>query len=112
MEKNALNLTIEERNELVEELAERYYERFGERMTSQMLYRLTNVIMADELRMKSRDKGKTGIMSDYQLETRRTGRFARRETRTKEVPLKKAVTIASDGKNYALPKRSFTNPDY
>lgn len=103
IEELALEIPLSIRYRGIEIIADTYYNRFGKRLDTDFLYRLTNVALADELRSKV--KTDDGILSERQLKRRKEG-----EMGGVEVPLSKAVNIGIDGKDYAIPRRSFADP--
>lgn len=110
LEDKALDFSYEELDALISEISEEYYRKFNDLMTKEMCYRLSNVFLAEELR-KTHKSTDDVILSSTQLTRRREGIHARSEGRKREVSLRAATTVATDGINYALPKRSFYNPD-
>lgn len=110
LEEKALNYSHEELAQLISELAEEYYREFGDLMTKTMCYRLANVFLAQDLRSKTRGKS-TEFLSESQLTRRKEGLGTRAKHRGREVSLRAATTVATDGRNYALPTRSFYNPE-
>ncbi|GGP13534.1 hypothetical protein [Oceanobacillus neutriphilus] len=106
LEEAAQEYTVQERIEEVEKITEEYFAIFGMRMNGSLLYRLTNVILSDDLRSKHK-KG-IDFLSAYQLARRREGRHVRKSAyRAREVPLGLASTIATNGRNYRRPIRIY-----
>lgn len=98
----------------VERLTDEYIALTGRVPSNDLLERLTNVILHEELSDKRADKmtlEEYPIMSDSQYERRTTG--GQRATRKNgwtvmEVPLSQARNHAMDGKDYSLPIRRVT----
>lgn len=106
LEEEAPLRNVNERIKSVTDLVEAYYHRYELRMDNRMLYRLSNVLLDDDLR--STHKHDSDILSDHQLARRREGiRVRRSPHRGREVPLSHANSTGIDGVNYALPKRRY-----
>lgn len=106
LEDTAQERTVQERVEAVEKVTEDYFAIFGMRMDGSLLYRLTNVILSDDLRSKHK-KG-IDFLSAYQLARRREGRHVRKSAyRAREVPLSHASTLAINGRDYRRPIRIY-----
>lgn len=113
LEDKALDYSIQDRIRIIERLTESYYTKFGRRMDGDMLYRLSNVMLADDLRKvgrKSKDED-APYLSDHQLERRKIGKSVPKKSRGREVSLTNAQSIASNGRDYSLPIRRLTNPN-
>lgn len=115
LKKGAASLTREQRIERAQEITDAYVEQTGERPDPSALSRLADVILLEELSSKKSNKmsePEYPIMSDRQKESRSIGKRRRSKdgTNYREVPLTHASNVASDGKNYTLPIRSFKNP--
>lgn len=95
----------------VERLTDEYVESTGRTPSEELLTRMANVILHEELTDKRADKmtlEEYPIMSDSQYERRTTG--GQRPTRKdgnviREVPLSHAMNRGMDGKDYARPSR-------
>ncbi|MFD1453242.1 hypothetical protein [Oceanobacillus sojae] len=106
LEDTAQEYTVRERIVAVEEVTEEYFAIFGMRMNGSLLYRLTNVILSDDLRSKHK-KG-IDFLSHEQLLRRKEGIRVRKSlNRGREVPLSHASTIAINGRNYRRPIRIY-----
>lgn len=117
LRKEAPKLTREQRIERVQEITDAYVEQTGERPDPSALSRLADVILHEELTDRNPDKmtkNEYPFMSSRQECLRREGRRREKSKRTgtvtREVPLAHASNVASNGKNYTLPIRSFKNP--
>lgn len=108
LEELALEIPLTLRYRCIEKVTDMYFYRFNKRLDTDYLYRLTNVVLADELRSKV--KIDSGILSEAQLNRRKNGAHVRKELSAREVPLSKAVNIGIDGRDYAIPRRSFADP--
>lgn len=116
IEKQVNETSREERMTLVESVTDDYIEQTGEKPNGQALHRLADFILHEELSDMHADKmtrEEAPIMSEHQEGRRKEGkqRFRNKTgTVTKEVPLDHAGNVATDGRNYTLPARSFVNP--
>lgn len=114
LESNVYVTTRKVRIAEVERLTDEYIALTGRLPSNDLLERLTNVILHEELSDKRADKmtlEEYPIMSDSQYERRTTGgqRSKRKNGWTvMEVPLSQARNHAMDGKDYSLPIRRVT----
>lgn len=109
-------LTPGERIDVLNCLIDTYVERTGERPDGRMLYRLSNIVLIDQLSDKTGNKANNeyAFLSESQYYRRTRGIYARRNsegTRYLEVPLSHASRHDINGLNYSLPVRSFINND-
>lgn len=110
LEGSAKATSREERKQAVEGLTDAYIDQTGERPDGSILYRLTNVILHEELTDKSRTKL---IKSEHQQRALKGEKKRRNKTDgvvNREVVWEHASNVASDGIDYTLPIRSFKNP--
>lgn len=108
-------LTRKQRISLIEEVTDAYVNQVGEKPDGNVLYRMGNMILHEELTDIHPDKmtiNEYPIISQRQLERRRGKRERRKTSGTAiiEVPIKHASNVATDGKDYTLPIRNFRNP--
>ena len=109
-------LTREQRISLIGEVTDAYVNQVGERPDGNVLYRMGNMILHEELSDNRPNKAQDdySILSEGQLNARREGRERKRRKKTgvvyREVPMKHASNVATDGKDYTLPIRNFRNP--
>lgn len=106
----------EERMKAMDELIDDYVEQTGERPDGSTLERLANLVLHEELSDSHPDKmtrEETPILSDRMQAVRQEGRERKKNSAgvtTTEVPIEHGQNVATDGSNYTLPVRSFTNP--
>lgn len=107
----------EERMAIVDDLLDVYITQTGERPDGAILNRLANVVLREDLTDKSSAKTSNReypFLNEKQLGRRKDGIQRRRNAqgvKYREVPLEQAQNVATDGYDYTLPIRSFTNPD-
>lgn len=107
--------SIEERIAFVNEITERYFEENGEMPAHGVLERLGTLLMQEESSDNKSNKTRTEefpVLSDNQYRRRTEGRHKGRlstdgklQPLTREVPFTLASTVATDGRNYAIPTR-------
>jgi hypothetical protein len=100
----------------IDELVNSYIEKTGLRPSGEVLEKLTNAVLHEELTNKSSakvSKYEYPIMSDRQLARRRTGSERHRRKDgiiVREVPYEHASNVSVEGRDYTRPIRSFKNP--
>jgi hypothetical protein len=115
LEGAAGSTTREYRMFIIEKMTDAYIEQTGKVPSGNILERMTNVILHEELTDKRADKmtiEEYPIMSDHQYERRTTGRKRPKNTAgvtNMEVPLKHATYVATDGRDYFSSKRTYGN---
>ena len=114
LELMASSTSREKRMNEVERLTDEYIAHTGRVPDSDLLHRMTQVVLHEELTDKRADKmtlEEYPILSDSQYERRTSGmqRHTRKDGSViREVPITQARNIGTDGKDYSLPQRRFT----
>src|SRR5699024_9080083 len=113
MEDAARSTPRDVRIEGIEAVIDAYIEQTGYVPDNQSLYRMTNVILSDELTDKRSNKGDAfeyPFLSRNQLLRRKVGVHQGRNVDgsiNREVPLRHAANLGADGQDYSLPIRTY-----
>lgn len=115
LEEMAARTTRKRRMTEVERLTDEYIASTGRVPDNELLKRMTDVILHEELTDNDKDKMQKyeyPILSDSMYARRTEGRHGGTPRKDKlvfrEVPLTQARNIGTDGKDYSLPQRRFT----
>jgi len=117
LEKQAYDLTHEDRVYCVSALTEEYVLEHGEQPSPALLDRLSDVIMHDDLTDPRPNKSRLveyNVLSDNQYARRtagtRTGRSKKTGVSNREVSIDAAANVDANGMNRSPSKRRFDNP--
>lgn len=112
LEQKASEMSRADRIQAIEELTECYTIQMNYRLDSHTLTRMANLILYEELSDPRKNKmsiTEYPILSTSQYERRTEGKRKRQAGAYREVPVEHATNVATDGRNYTLPIRSFNN---
>lgn len=101
---------------ILDELIGEYVEQTGQTPPANLLERMTDMVLHEELSDPHPDKmtrNEYPIMSQQQYEKRTRGLTRQRNksgVAIREVSIDQAMHVATNGRDYLPPKRSFANP--